>query len=177
MTTCGSDTLRPARESALGLVLALRWPPLRGQSCPLTYRGDRWPVKAAGLGSDRLGRTKWRDAWIFEQTRSRCGKLLGMEDEPFRIPHYQRAYSWTWDQIDDLWDDLVENAARGHFLGSLVLASENESKPQVIDGQQRLTTLMILLSVLRDACLDRGMTKDAQKIQTRLIAVSTPAEN
>ncbi len=97
-------------------------------------------------------------------------KLLGMEDEQFRIPHYQRPYSWTWEQVDDLWDDLMENVATGHFLGSLVLASENEYKPQVIDGQQRLTTLMILLSVLRDACLERGMAKDAQKIQTRLIA-------
>jgi len=97
-------------------------------------------------------------------------KLLGMEDEQFRIPHYQRPYSWTSEQVDDLWDDLLENAATGHFLGSLVLASENESKPQVIDGQQRLTTLMILLSVLRDACLDRGMEKDARKIQTRLTA-------
>jgi len=97
-------------------------------------------------------------------------KLLGMEDEQFRIPHYQRPYSWTSDQVDDLWDDLIENAATGHFLGSLVLASENETRPQVIDGQQRLTTLMILLSALRDACLERGMVKEAQKIQTRMIA-------
>ncbi|MCR6648534.1 MAG: DUF262 domain-containing HNH endonuclease family protein [Cellulomonas sp.] len=97
-------------------------------------------------------------------------RLLGMEDEQFRIPHYQRPYSWTSEQVDDLWSDLVENAATGHFLGSLVLASENESRPQVIDGQQRLTTLMILLAVLRDACLDRGMDNDARKIQTRLLA-------
>lgn len=97
-------------------------------------------------------------------------KLLGMEDEQFRIPHYQRPYSWSWEQVDDLWDDLLANAATGHFLGSLVLASENESKPQVIDGQQRLTSLLILLSVLRDACLEREMIKEAQKIQTRMIA-------
>ena len=97
-------------------------------------------------------------------------KLLGMEDEQFRIPHYQRPYSWTSEQIDDLWSDLRENAATGHFLGSLVLACEDETKPQVIDGQQRLTTLMILLAVLRDACLERGLKKEAQKIQTRLVA-------
>lgn len=97
-------------------------------------------------------------------------RLLGMEGEQFRIPHYQRPYSWTSEQVDDLWGDLFENAANGHFLGSLVLAVESESKPQVIDGQQRLTTLMILLAVLRDACLDRGMEKEAQKIQTRMIA-------
>lgn len=94
--------------------------------------------------------------------------LLGQQEEQFRIPHYQRPYSWTFEQIDDLWDDLVENAADGHFLGSLVLAAEDESRPQVIDGQQRLTTLMMLLSVLRDACVDRGMSKDANRIQSRL---------
>lgn len=93
-----------------------------------------------------------------------------MEDEQFRIPHYQRPYSWTSEQVDDLWGDLIENAATGHFLGSLVLASENGSKPQVIDGQQRLTTLMIVLAVLRDACIERGMEKEARKIQTRLTA-------
>lgn len=97
-------------------------------------------------------------------------KLLGMEDEQFRIPHYQRPYSWTSEQVDDLWDDLTENASTGHFLGSLVLASEDDTKPQVIDGQQRLTTLMMILAALRDACVERGMDKDAQRIQTRLTA-------
>lgn len=97
-------------------------------------------------------------------------KLLGMEDEQFRIPHYQRPYSWTSEQVDDLWDDLTANASTGHFLGSLVLAGEDETKPHVIDGQQRLTTLMMILAALRDACIDRGMDKDAQRIQTRLTA-------
>lgn len=97
-------------------------------------------------------------------------KLLGMEDEQFRIPHYQRPYSWTSEQADDLWDDLTENASSGHFLGSIVLAGEDETKPHVIDGQQRLTTLMMILAALRDACAERGMDKDAQRIQTRLTA-------
>lgn len=98
--------------------------------------------------------------------------LLGLEEEQFRVPHYQRPYSWTFEQVDDLWDDLLQNAETGHFLGSIVLAAEDESKPQVIDGQQRLTTLMILLSALRDACAERGMTKEAQRLQSRLLADS-----
>lgn len=98
--------------------------------------------------------------------------LLGLEEEQFRVPHYQRPYSWTFEQVDDLWDDLLQNAQTGHFLGSIVLAAEDESRPNVIDGQQRLTTLMILLAALRDACSSRGMTKEAQKLQTRLLADS-----
>lgn len=96
--------------------------------------------------------------------------LLGLEEEQFRIPPYQRPYSWTSEQVDDLWDDVLENAATGHFLGSLVLADERESQPQVIDGQQRITTLMVLLAALRDACRARGMDRDAQRIQTRLLS-------
>lgn len=76
----------------------------------------------------------------------------------FEIPPYQRPYSWTKEQAGPLFDDLTDfafqaenfNELKPYFLGSLVLI-KSESKPQaqVIDGQQRLTTLTILLSVLR----------------------------
>ncbi len=95
-------------------------------------------------------------------------KLLSMEEQQFRIPPYQRPYAWTAEQVDDLWDDLVDNIDSGHFLGSLVLSSEDESRPQVIDGQQRLTTLMLLLSALREECHARGLTNLVQKIDKRL---------
>lgn len=77
----------------------------------------------------------------------------------FRIPSYQRPYAWTIDQVSELLDD-VSTAAAGsgdiselapYFLGSIVLI-KNPQKPmaEVVDGQQRLTTLTILFSVLRD---------------------------
>lgn len=97
-------------------------------------------------------------------------QLLSIEEQQFRIPPYQRPYSWTNDQVDDMWEDLLENAATGHFLGSLVLSSEDEFRPLVIDGQQRLTTLMILMSALRDACHDRGLTDLVARIDKRLTA-------
>lgn len=96
--------------------------------------------------------------------------LLAVAEQQFRIPPYQRPYAWTSEQIDDLWDDLVANLAGGHFLGSVVLSSEDESRPQVIDGQQRLTTLMLLMSALRDECHARGLTRHVQRIDQRLIA-------
>jgi hypothetical protein len=77
----------------------------------------------------------------------------------FSIPRYQRPYAWTTDQAGEMFDDL-ERAARcehrledsdPYFLGSVVLV-KNESSPHaaVVDGQQRLTTLVTLLSVVRE---------------------------
>lgn len=76
----------------------------------------------------------------------------------FSIPRYQRPYSWTTEHAGDLLQDLLDalNAAgdvdssNPYFLGSVVLIKkENSASAQVVDGQQRLTTLTILLSVLR----------------------------
>lgn len=75
----------------------------------------------------------------------------------FSIPQYQRPYAWTTEQAEELLDDLltfiegeesIENLPP-YFLGSIVLKKEDGPNAEVIDGQQRLTTLTILLSVLR----------------------------
>ena len=73
----------------------------------------------------------------------------------FMLPIYQRRYSWEKEQCDQLWDDVLrvgqnENI-KSHFLGSIVSREEASTRVQrllVIDGQQRLTTLSLLLSVL-----------------------------
>lgn len=96
--------------------------------------------------------------------------LLSIDEQQFRIPPYQRPYSWTTEQVDDLWNDLVDNLGSGHFLGSIVMSTEKEFRPQVIDGQQRLTTLMVLLGALRDECAARGMTQQVKRIEHRLVA-------
>ncbi|MEH2196900.1 DUF262 domain-containing protein [Nostoc sp.] len=80
-------------------------------------------------------------------------------DFAFSIPAYQRPYAWTKDQASELLTDLLSFLGDGleavadtnpYFLGSIVLIkSEDASEADVVDGQQRLTTLTILLSVLR----------------------------
>ena len=85
-------------------------------------------------------------------------KLLGRvfsDDYVFEIPEYQRPYAWTTEQAGELLDDLLTAAAgdanSSYFLGSIVLIKEPDVPlAQVVDGQQRLTTLTILLCVLRD---------------------------
>lgn len=78
----------------------------------------------------------------------------------FFIPAYQRGYRWTASQIRNLLDDFqdfMENGARGiFFLQSLVVSSrpdiDNRPAYELIDGQQRLTTLSIFEAVLRQKC-------------------------
>ncbi|MDR5907787.1 DUF262 domain-containing HNH endonuclease family protein [Franzmannia qiaohouensis] len=74
-------------------------------------------------------------------------------DFEYLIPSYQRPYAWTTDQSSELFDDLYDffrsEEEEGYFLGSIVLIKEEGSpKSEVIDGQQRLTTLTILLAAI-----------------------------
>lgn len=74
----------------------------------------------------------------------------------FKVPFYQRPYSWTREQADELLDDLTTAAEAQppapYFLGSIVLVKPAKTVPasDVVDGQQRLTTLTTLLCVLRE---------------------------
>lgn len=83
-------------------------------------------------------------------TKTNLNTLLGVPGQQFVVPEYQRAYAWGDQQVDELWDDLTASMGEGHFMGSVVLNVEDEDRPQVIDGQQRLTTLVILLALIRD---------------------------
>lgn len=90
-------------------------------------------------------------------------------DYDFVIPEYQRPYSWRPEQASQLLEDLSESLDRDdnepYFLGSIVLVqAKNEPLAQVIDGQQRLTTLTILLAVLRDLSTDEELVNDFSKM-------------
>lgn len=75
------------------------------------------------------------------------GKVFSSDFE-FAIPDYQRPYSWGTEQALQLLDDLSgaidRDADEPYFLGSLVLVRDNGRRAEVIDGQQRLTTLMLI---------------------------------
>ena len=79
-------------------------------------------------------------------------KIFSKEFE-YYIPAYQRPYAWTEEQTEKLFDDLynfyLTEQTDNYFLGSIVLIKEDEiPKADVIDGQQRLTTLTIFVSVI-----------------------------
>lgn len=84
-------------------------------------------------------------------------KLL--EGRLFRIPDYQRAYSWSGRERRDLFDDLRSVGEDGHFMATVVclrhgrvrLGIDEYQKLDIVDGQQRLTTLVILLNAIAHA--------------------------
>lgn len=90
-------------------------------------------------------------------------------EHSFSIPDYQRPYSWDEEQALQLLDDLEEAIDRGdedpYFLGSLVLIkAPNSPAADVVDGQQRLTTLTILFAVLRDLAEQADVRSSIEKM-------------
>jgi uncharacterized protein with ParB-like and HNH nuclease domain len=70
----------------------------------------------------------------------------------YTIPNYQRQYSWNDENLEELWDDLYNSFVDGidkcYFLGSIVIVDRGNGEQELVDGQQRITTLMIMLNVL-----------------------------
>lgn len=76
----------------------------------------------------------------------------------FYIPRFQRPYSWEVEQVEELWEDAVQEGGPDYFIGSMVVYKHGADTVAVIDGQQRLTTLMMLLCAIRDAAEKYGLT-------------------
>lgn len=83
-------------------------------------------------------------------------KLFEDKKSDFLIPDYQRPYAWGEDECKTLWDDIFEfafpnnnvddfNSEEEYYLGPIVTFRNDDGKKEIIDGQQRLTTLMLLL--------------------------------
>ncbi len=71
----------------------------------------------------------------------------------YSIPNYQRDYAWKKENFRDLWEDLEEaieynKKGQGHFIGTMVVAKNDKKLYDIIDGQQRTTTIFMLLHVL-----------------------------
>lgn len=83
-------------------------------------------------------------------------QLFSENSSDFLIPDYQRPYAWTEEECLILWDDIFSfafpdnnylkfDSSDEYFLGPIVIFKNSDHKLEVIDGQQRLTTLMLLL--------------------------------
>lgn len=103
----------------------------------------------------------------FKTENNTFRKLIG-NGLTYRIPRFQRDYSWTDVEWEDLWRDILAalDPADGgsHYMGYLVLQSEDDKSFDVIDGQQRLTTVsLIVLAVLKNIqrLIDSGNEPEA----------------
>ena len=103
-------------------------------------------------------------------------QLLGEPNADFLIPDYQRPYAWEEKECRVLWDDLFtfafpdgdsskfDSKKEAYFLGPIVTISQDDKPREIIDGQQRITTLMLLL---RAFYTKYGKMQDEQSAKTR----------
>jgi Uncharacterized conserved protein len=106
----------------------------------------------------------------------------------FKIPDYQRGYAWETKQLNDFVEDidaLVNEDLKSHYTGTVVTYQDKHKPPvdygstdrlevvDVVDGQQRLTTCCLYLSVIIRALIDKGESDYAQKIPLFLYAGTT----
>lgn len=82
----------------------------------------------------------------------------------YQVPSYQRDYSWKQDQWEDLWADIIAvvNGGGVHYMGSIVLQNKGNKNYSVIDGQQRLSTLtLVVLATIK--ILQEFINRDIDK--------------
>lgn len=116
-------------------------------------------------------------------------KLLGFlkKSPQFVIPIYQRTYSWAEEECRQLWDDVVRTGSddriSAHFVGSIVYVESdeyqvsNQSPLLVIDGQQRLTTLTLIIAALARAVGDAEPIEDFSAAKLRGYYLLNPLES
>ena len=98
----------------------------------------------------------------FKPENKNIKAIFGDTDSFYEMPIYQRPYSWDKERVERLWFDILEaynnnlddkEVDKNYFLGSIVVVKKDKYY-EVVDGQQRLTTLIILFCVLRDSKLE-----------------------
>ncbi len=111
--------------------------------------------------------------------------ILGTPDTQFMIPVFQRVYSWKHIQCRQLWKDILDAGVRDkdHFLGTLIyrkeisVHSEAEmpelKRSSIIDGQQRLTTITLLITALRDRLRETGHPQKAEDLDEKYLRAAS----
>jgi len=84
----------------------------------------------------------------------------------FRVPRFQRPYSWDRANVEDFWLDVVESRS-DYFIGSMVVYPQSEFAG-LVDGQQRITTITMILAAIRNELLALGEDTAASGIQTMI---------
>jgi len=74
----------------------------------------------------------------------------------YTIPRFQRPYSWDRENVSELWNDTIVNSDSDYFIGSMVIFKSSGDTYGIVDGQQRLTTITMVLCALRNALDNEG---------------------
>lgn len=112
-------------------------------------------------------------------------ELIG-NGKQYRVPPYQRDYSWKEEQWEDLWTDILQllsDRNERHFLGTLVVEADDDREFLIIDGQQRLATLSLLAlavishldSMVRDGIDTERNRERSRELRNRFVGEKDPA--
>jgi uncharacterized protein with ParB-like and HNH nuclease domain len=120
----------------------------------------------------------------YQPDKRTIGELLSMTNPPIVVPNWQRSYSWTQSHVETFWNDLLDFerrnpgkiAQREYFLGSVVIVATSDDEHLLLDGQQRIATSAILLSVIRDFLMKYNADA-AKRVESRYLADIDDARN
>ena len=92
----------------------------------------------------------------------------------FKIPRYQRPYSWEREQVEEFWEDTIQNADSDYCIGSVVVfKGKGDTAYSIVDGQQRFTTITMVLCALSGATLAvERIADDVDAVRLRLVSES-----
>lgn len=96
-----------------------------------------------------------------------------LKNRRFTVPSYQRSYAWEAENVEALLLDLsdaIRNNENEFFLGSLVVTGSKTPRFEVVDGQQRLTTVSLLIAAIKDIFIRDGDQETAESIRNEFIA-------
>lgn len=82
----------------------------------------------------------------------------------YHVPRFQRPYSWEKEQIIEFWNDTIKESESDYFIGSIVVYKKTNDLFGIVDGQQRLTTITMILCALRDFYISEGLDNSAQGV-------------
>ena len=102
-------------------------------------------------------------------------ELLSSESTRFVIPAYQRRYAWKLKQVTELFDDINKlDGGESHLLGSIVCLTKyfqaGINDLELVDGQQRMTTIMLFINAIEERLKKDGREEDARDIGKYLYA-------
>ena len=94
---------------------------------------------------------------LFDAKQANITTILAGTDCTYQIPSYQRDYQWGSEHVERFYEDILQSSKekKEYFIGSLVLINKLDKKIDVIDGQQRLTTIFLFLKAFRDIYNDK----------------------
>ena len=98
--------------------------------------------------------------------------VLDIEDN-FFVPDYQRGYRWGENEVKQLLEDIYENGLKPYYLQPIVVKTIKNKSYELIDGQQRLTTLYLLLNYLEKSFSEKVKQAGNMRLPMRLVKKHT----